>query len=267
MKEEIVRLSIEDAAVGNACGECGIPLSVGDEAVVCPRCKQEHHLECWIKQGGCARHGCRQVMSTDLRPPKEDQPIVVRKTPLWIIASVVVVLIAVAVGVYINGQRAATLRESSAYVLIPSLEDQRFWKRAVEEYNQTPSGLNHPATLIITPYGPNGTYFEQKLLVMIAANDSPEFVVLEEERLQIYAEQGALEPLDSILSALENEGIAIDTERIQAATLNGVVYGIPHPLRSAYMVVARDPRNPEAARTVLPYLVRALYTHEASATR
>ncbi len=259
MKEEIVRLESEDAAVDRACGECGIPLSVGDEVVVCPRCKQEHHLECWVKRGGCARHGCRQVMSPSLRPPKDEQPITVKRTPTWVIIAAIAAIVAVSVGLYVNGRRAATLRESSAYVLIPSLEDQAFWERTVEEYNETPTGAVHPATLIITPYGPGGTYFEQKLFVMIAAKDSPEFVVLEEERLRRYAEEGALEPLNLILQDLESAGIPLDAESVQSATLDGSVYGIPHPSREAYFVVGRNPRNPEAARAIFPYMVDALY--------
>lgn len=263
MREQIISVAEGDEAINQPCGQCNKPIAAGDQIVYCPRCKQIHHLDCWIANGGCARRGCRQVMSPHLRPPKEETPIVEKKVPRWVIATVAVLLIAIGVGVYFNGKRAAALRERSAYVLIPSLEDQLFWERIVAEYNQTEDGDVHPAQLIFTPYGPAGTFYEQKLLVMIAANDAPEFTVIEAPRLSTFIEQGALKPLDDEVQQLLESGLRLDPERIALATREDSIYAVPHPYREAYFVVPHTPRNPEASRRVFPYFVQRIY-QEAS---
>lgn len=259
MKEEIIHVSENDTLQGVPCGECRVPLKAGDEAVVCPRCKLAHHLACWIQRGGCARHGCRQVVSPELLPPKQEKPIQVPRTPPWVIAGAIVLAVALGVGLYFNARRAALQRESSAYVLVPSLEDEVHWTQILSAYNRTPAGSENPAVLIYTPYGIAGMDFEQKLLIMIAANDSPELVVLEAERLRDYAQNSALAPLNEFVAQLRAQGIELDPERLAAATLDGTVYGIPHPQRDAYLVIPRAPRNPGAAHNLFPYVVQALY--------
>lgn len=264
MKEEIIRLTSDNDLIGSLCSECTHPFAADDEVVICPRCKQVHHLQCWIDRGGCARHGCRQVMSPHLRPPKEETPITVKKMPRWALWTIAVICVALAVGIYYNSQRAKMLRENSGYVLVSSLEDNLLWNRIIDAYNETDDGQVHPATLIMTPYGPSGTYFDQKLLIMIAANDSPEFIVLEQDRLAIFVEQDALERLDPHYIDLEKVNFVIDEERlIPAQSEDGAVYGIPHPTRPAYLVVPRSPRNEHIAVKLFPFIVEELY-REAS---
>ena len=72
LKERIWTLSDSDEAASD-CQACEEPLQVGDEVAECPRCKALHHLACWIRRGGCARHGCPQTADESLTekvPPK-----------------------------------------------------------------------------------------------------------------------------------------------------------------------------------------------------
>lgn len=259
MKEEVLRLTNDHDLLDATCFECTRPFEVNDEVIICPRCKAIHHKDCWIEKGGCARHGCRQVMSLHLRPAKEEKPITVKKLPAWAKALIGLAVVALVIGVYFNSKKAAMIRESSGYVLISELENEATWRRAVESYNETAAGTTHPARLILTPYGPAGTYFDQKLFIMISAHDSPEFAVLEEERLSIYIEQNVLEPLEPQFFDVASSGISFDPDRLAAATADGRVYGIPHPMRPAYFVVPRSPRNQEASQQLFPFIVTFFY--------
>lgn len=259
MKEEIRRLLADDEIPSDPCGQCHNPLVAGDEIVRCPRCKQIHHLKCWVARGGCARHGCRQVMSASLRPPKEEHPIVVKKTPPWIIWTIIAACVGIAIGLYYNGQRVKQEREQSAYVLVPADEDQALWERIAKEFNQTPTGNEHPVHLVITPPGPEGSLYEQKLLIMMAAKDAPEFVLLEADRVPLYTEMGALSSLDDIVAELRAQGLPIAEDRLAHATYEGTIYGIPHPSRDAYFVLPVQARNPELAPPVFLFVIPSLY--------
>ena len=79
LKERIWTLSDSDEAASD-CQACEEPLQVGDEVAECPRCKALHHLACWIRRGGCARHGCPQTADESLTekvPPKGIRPRVI----------------------------------------------------------------------------------------------------------------------------------------------------------------------------------------------
>lgn len=41
-----------------ACNCCGRSLSSWDEIIICPACRKEHHVSCWIARQGCATIGC-----------------------------------------------------------------------------------------------------------------------------------------------------------------------------------------------------------------
>jgi hypothetical protein len=45
-------------AICQVCGE-----DIGDDMVVCRRCKTPHHLDCWQYSGGCSVYGCRGTRS------------------------------------------------------------------------------------------------------------------------------------------------------------------------------------------------------------
>ncbi|MBQ7146561.1 MAG: SHOCT domain-containing protein [Lachnospiraceae bacterium] len=40
------------------CHACQTPFRKGDEIIICPRCRKEHHVGCWIARQGCATPGC-----------------------------------------------------------------------------------------------------------------------------------------------------------------------------------------------------------------
>jgi len=265
MRERITTLTKDHEHVADECSECRSSLAEGDRVVECPRCRSVHHVDCWVQNGGCARHGCKQVMSPELRPAREEKPIVASKTPRWLVAVILVAVVGGSIALIVNGRKVAREREVSAYALVPAVEDQALWRRLVATYNETEAGKAHPATLILTPTGPEGIYFEQKLLVMIAAGDSPELVALEPDLFVRYAEQGALAPLDEWIERWVVQGIEFETEALERATLRGQTYGVPIPGRPSFLAVPKEPRNPEATQEFLPFAVEYLYESGESA--
>jgi hypothetical protein len=57
------RLGPGDA--GATCPICQSPIAAAELAVVCPKCEQIHHQECWAEVGGCGTYGCPQAPSTE----------------------------------------------------------------------------------------------------------------------------------------------------------------------------------------------------------
>lgn len=258
MREEIVTLTLEDPRSASTCIVCDKPLGLGAQAVFCPRCKTPHHLGCWVEKGGCGRQGCRQVAHPDLLPKKIEEPIRPSKTPAWVIWAVVLGLVFVAGGLTWSAKNASELRASTMTVMVPSLDDEGLWLRAVEAYNQDPANTKR-LELLYTPYGVMGNAYDQKLVVLIAARDGPEVVVLEPDRFRAYVEQGALLPLDDLVAALQNQGISFDAERLDAARYEGRIYGLPHPERDAYLVAPVVSRHGGAGEDVLRHLAAHLY--------
>lgn len=262
MREEIITLTSDDPRSASPCIVCAKPLGEAAEAVFCPRCKSAHHLACWIDKGGCGKHGCRQVAHRDLLPSKVEEPIRPSKLPAWVVWSVVLAVVLIAGGLTWSARNAMELRASTMTVMVPSLEDEELWLRIVDAYNRDPSTPMR-LELLYTPYGVMGNAYDQKLVVLIAARDGPEVVVLEPDRFQVYAEQQALIPLDGVLERLRERGIVLDPERLQAGRINGVLYGLPHPSREAFLVAPVTSRHSGAGEELLPVLAEHLYPNDA----
>lgn len=258
VREEVIRLDSSDPRAGSPCSVCSKPLAAGDEAVFCPRCKTAHHLACWIERGGCARRGCRQVASRDLLPEKKEEPIRPSKIPRSTIWAVAACVLLVAVWLGWSARTASITRASTMTIMVPSLDDEALWVSLVKEYNENPP-TDKRLELIYTPYGLDGMAYDQKLVILIAARDGPEVVILEPDRFELYVQQKALAPVDDVVAALLEEGVALDPDRLQQANRDGVYYGVPHPSRDAFLVCPVVTRHPGEGPRLLLEIVKRLY--------
>lgn len=143
-------------------------------------------------------------------------------------------------------------------VMVPSIDDEELWYQLVEEYNQAPP-TTKVLELLFTPYGPMGSSFDQKLVVLLAARDGPEVVVLQPDRFQVYAEQQALMPLDDVVADLERQGISLDPNRLDRGRVDGVLYGLPHPFYESFLTAPVISRHTGQGKPLLLWLAQRLY--------
>jgi hypothetical protein len=66
------RLGAGDA--GATCPICQSSIAADEFTVVCPKCEQIHHRECWAEVGGCGTYGCEQAPSAE-KPAEPEQPM------------------------------------------------------------------------------------------------------------------------------------------------------------------------------------------------
>ena len=257
MKEQVVVVDAASPLAGRACLACNIAISPGQEALTCPRCRAPHHLSCWIERGGCSRRGCRQVVSASLLPPKQEEPVRASKTPAWVIWTVAAAVVFLGVGLYLNARANTIRRENTTLVMIPASDDESVWLQVAQRLNE--AGEGKKIDLTVTPDADGGLLYQQKLVVMLAARDGPEIVVLPPERFEFFVANGALTPLDDLYRALLQAGFTLDAERLKAVTIDGVIYGIPHPVRPDVIVVPVAARNPGDGVKALERLAPELY--------
>lgn len=179
------------------------------------------------------------------------------KTPAWVVLSVALAVVLLGVGLYVNARSKAIERENTTLVMVPASDDERVWRSAAERLNAAGSGKR--IDLAITPDIDGGYMYQQKLVVMLAAKDAPEIVVLPTERYNFFAEYGALIPLDDVYRSLIQSGVSLDADRLDALRFDGVLYGIPHPIRPEVLVVPAAARNPEDGLRALARLAPELY--------
>lgn len=258
VREEIITLEPDDPRAGAPCAVCSAAVAAGVEAVFCPRCRSAHHLSCWIEHGGCGRRGCRQVARRDLLPSKTEEPIRPSKIPRWAILAVIAGILVIGGWLGWSARNATMTRAVTMTVMVPSLEDEFLWHTLVDEYNQNPPGEKR-LELLYTPYGTMGMSYDQKLVVLIAARDGPEVVVLEPDRFDAYVEQRALAPIDDVVAALLEQGVTLDAGRLADARRDGVYYGVPHPARDAYLVSPVVTRHTGEGPRLLLDLAKRLY--------
>jgi hypothetical protein len=66
------RLGAGDA--GATCPICQSSIAADEFTVVCPKCEQIHHRECWAEVGGCGTYGCEQAPSHE-KAAEVEQPM------------------------------------------------------------------------------------------------------------------------------------------------------------------------------------------------
>ena len=261
MDEKIVEIGPEVS--GTQCALCGDALEDGARAVFCPRCKTPHHLDCWIRHGGCAKKGCRQLASSELLPPKKEEPVRASKIPAWVYGLVAALAVAIGVGLWFNARHAAAERMKTISVMLPASIDQAYWQGLMDEYNMrlAERGKSILLTFVpeIVPVMQGQTieagYYEQKLLIQMAAKDAPELVLLAGKRMPQYVSQGALAPVDDVAGKLS---ALVDPARLSLATHEGRVYGIPHPAEDAFFAIPSTARHIEEAKELLAFVIDKL---------
>jgi hypothetical protein len=55
--------TLDPSQAGAVCSICQTEIGGGEPVVVCPKCDQAHHPDCWNEVGGCGTYGCEQAPS------------------------------------------------------------------------------------------------------------------------------------------------------------------------------------------------------------
>ncbi len=211
---------------------CQQPLQAGDDIVECPRCHAFHHVDCWKARGGCARHGCPQVAQAvkGERPTGDPPPPPVDRR--FILGGVVVgIALISAMFFWPQPPDPAAGRQKVVFMAEADITEQAQWQNLANEFNEDQETLYLDMQLL--PYG----NMEMKLVVVMAAGESPDLFTLTSDRLLQYAERGALSNL---------------------GTEDEPVWGIPHPGQPRYIAMFARTEYPEAAYVVLEYLLEHL---------
>ena len=59
-KAEILGFELPAPLPRRVCNYCGRTLGEDEEVIICPACRKEHHVSCWIGMNGCATPGCSE---------------------------------------------------------------------------------------------------------------------------------------------------------------------------------------------------------------
>ena len=59
-KAEILGFELPRELPRRVCNYCGRALGEQEEVIICPACRKEHHVSCWIGMSGCATPGCSE---------------------------------------------------------------------------------------------------------------------------------------------------------------------------------------------------------------
>ena len=231
MKGNLEKISQGQLYPGQTCVYCEDAIDSQDEVVVCPRCRSIHHVECWRDKGGCGKTGCPQVAQAikGERPPGDGPPPPVSKKV--IIASVLGVLAVILLMVFWPKPPDPALGRTKVVVMGEAYyELSESMTQLAENFNATSEDIYIELQLL-----PAGG-MDAKLVVLIAANEAPDVIALDEDRFAYFSAEGVLLPLG------EDES-------------GDVIYGMEHPAQLSQMVIWGATRNPEAALEVLHYFV------------
>lgn len=258
MHETIVDLTPDHQPV--TCAKCDESMGVGAQAVFCPRCRTPHHLQCWIDRGGCARHGCRQRVSGELLPSRIDEPIRASKLPIWVYPVAALLVIALAAGLWLNAGRSAAERARTISVMLPASVDRALWESLMDQYSRRLAADGKEVLLTFVPelvpvmdgQSIEAGYYEQKLLIQMAAHDAPELVLLASGRVPLYISKGSLVAVDDIAAELRP---ILDPARLSQGEFEGSAYAIPHPGQDAYFAIPSTAKHVEAAKDLLAFVV------------
>lgn len=252
-KERVWTLSDEETDHPNCLG-CDEALQVGREVVECPRCKTLHHLSCWIRRGGCAQLGCPQTADTSLTQtvtPSYDPPT--RETLAWLPVAVTIVLLLLAVGGGIWAFFNQPSSKGHLSIMVTTGPDVDDLEHLAADFSSAHEGLD--VSVLVLPADSIEMY-EQKLIIMLAAKDPPDIVMLPHSRFVAYAAQGALAPLDAIKDAVA-ESVPYG-KRLGNGETDGHLYGVPHPSRLGILAIPASSQNLVEATGLLLHIVQGL---------
>lgn len=252
LQERVWTAGERESAYSLTCSACDQPLQVGQKVVECPRCKTFHHLDCWIARGGCVSRGCPQIADSSLTAtatPSYDPPA--REILGWLPAAITILLFVLVLG----GGVWTSIKKSSAEGVITVMvtADHDEIREVASDYADAHEDLEI-SVLVLPADAPD--MYEQKLVIMLAAKEPPNLIVLPYSRFQFYASQGALAPLDSIRDEVAS---AIPYgDRLMNGESDGHLYGIPHPSRSGILAITAASHNRPDAIKLLLYIVNSL---------
>lgn len=123
--------------------------------------------------------------------------------------------------------------------------------RVVDEWNAKHTDVQ--VSLEVTPM----MAYEQKLVILMAAQDPPDIFALQTERLPFYAEKGAALNLDSFWQE-SGKTLPIPRERLQKSYVNGELYGVPNPAGNGVLAVWARTKIPDQAWEFLSFLETSL---------
>ncbi len=232
VKEILKRLGVDSEVLHSPCKLCSVNLEE-EEVVECPRCHSHHHLSCWKTKGGCAKRGCPQLAEVFKgEKPKGDgpPPPISKKSLLGGIA--LFLLIVLGAMFWPKPPEPWEGRIKITFMAEGSIVEQSLLETLAEDFNALQEEIYLHTQIL--PYGT----MEMKLMVLLAANDTPDIFTMNYERFPIYVHRELLLPLKE-----EEEEI---------------LYGIEHPAQHSMMgIMARTP-NEKEARSVLAYLLDAI---------
>ncbi len=259
MTEQEIVVTAGMPLVGTKCAYCGKELQAGDLAVVCPRCKKPHHSRCWKEKAGCATLGCPQVAEAvraeepgrtgdeQAQSAREGA----RRRRIWLPVAAVFI----AAGVMIAGfglgtfgtRREAADKRTVITVMLPVSAGSPDVNRIAEEFNR--QSRDSRVEMSIVPFGA----YEQKLVVLLAAQDAPDIFALPPDRFELFASKGVFLRLDSLAGPDRAAAGNPPAEWLKYARVRDVLYGLPHPRFGQILGVAASSKHPQAAREFLKF--------------
>lgn len=212
----------------HTCIVCQQAITSADDVVACPRCRSVHHANCWKSKGGCGKTGCPQVaQAVKGERPKGDGP------PPPVSKKVII------------GSILAALAVLLLLVLWPKPPDPALGRTKIVVFGEAYYELSESMTELAADYNatseeiyidlqllPPGT-MDTKLVVLIAANEAPDVMAIDDDRFEYFKEQQVMLPLG------EEAGEPI--------------YGIQHPGQLSQLVVWHATEHPAQALEVLHY--------------
>ncbi|NLG69893.1 MAG: extracellular solute-binding protein [Firmicutes bacterium] len=243
---------------GTPCTRCGQALAEGDRAVICPRCRAPHHSRCGMENGGCARTGCRQVAVAVVLPASE-RPRSAAPPPLpWWRQPAVIggigLVVAVGLWLVVTAARPASAPVATLRVMTwAGLEEADALEELAAEFE-----ADHPGVDVRLDLTPTLAY-DQKLIILIAARDAPDVYALAPERVELFARQGALLDLTPRWEqAPPDLRQAPWSPRLDEATVDGRLWGLPHPFTRGALVISSQSQVPDLAWEWIVRVMRRL---------
>ncbi len=216
--------------LGQSCVVCQEKIGAEDEVVACPRCRSVHHVQCWKNKGGCGKTGCPQTAQAvrGERPPGDGLPPPVSKKV--ILGSIIAVLSLLLLIVFWPQPPDPALGRTRVVFLAEShYELTEIMTELAQSYNAASEEIYIDLQLL----PPGG--MDTKLIVMIAADQAPDVMAINEARFAQFQEEGVV--------------LAVGTD-----SSGSTLYGIQHPAQLTQLVVWGNTQYPAQALEVLYYL-------------
>lgn len=215
--------------LGQTCIVCQGKIETKDEVITCPRCRSLHHVECWKSKGGCGKAGCPQIAQAvrGERPAGDGPPPPVSKRV--VLGGIVAVLALILLMILWPKPPDPALGRTRIVFLGEAYYDlTETMNKLAENYNATSEEIYIDLQLL----PPGG--MDTKLIVLIAANQAPDVLAIDEARYAQFHEEAVMLPLG-------------------ADAAGTTLYGIQHPAQLSQLVVWGNTQYPTQALEVLYY--------------